>query len=134
MSRSKFDKLLADLLKPQRTEHWGSTYKFKPVMLNKIYGDGKRLLQVFPINERPRYWVVRVDSKCRCDDDLHEDILDDIYEEIDEQFGTPTEDDLGVGDERPYFPMHDGQGVSWHFVWMGEEFARGMAGGMRGEG
>ena len=64
---------------------------------------------------QPRYWVVRVDSKCVRDDDLYE-ILDDIYDEIDSQFGSPDESDLGVGDERPYFPMHDGEGCSWHFV------------------
>jgi hypothetical protein len=103
------------LLKPQCTEHWGGTYEFTPALLDKVYGNGKQLVQLFPINERPRYWIVRVDSKCKSDDELHE-ILDDIYDAIDEQFGCPSEEDLGVGDERPYFPMYDGQGTSWHFV------------------
>ena len=111
---------LRELLKPQRTEHWGSVCEFTPYLLRKKYGDGKQLLMLFPIMERPRYWVVRVDSKCSDrtrDDDLFFDMLDDIYEQIDEQFGTPSEEDLGVGDERPYFPMYDGQGTSWHFVY-----------------
>ena len=107
--------ILDSLLKPKTTEHWGSVYEFTPAFLDKAYGDGKRLLQLFPINERPRYWVVRVDSTCVNDGAVFE-ILDDIYEEIDEQFGTPSESDLGVGDERPYFPMFDGEGVSWCFV------------------
>jgi hypothetical protein len=109
---------LDKLLKRQRTEHWGSSYRFKPALLDKVYGDGKQLLQVFPINERPRYWVVRVDSKCidRIDDDSFFDMLDDIYEQIDEQFGPPDEGDLGIGNDRPYFPSYDGQGVSWNFV------------------
>lgn len=50
-------------------------------------------------------------------------MLDDIYEQIDEQLGRPPEEDLGVGDERPYFPMYDGQGTSWHFVTMPTESA-----------
>lgn len=116
MSKSKHTGKLSKLLKPQTTEHWGEVCKFKPELLDKVYGDGKRLLQLFPINERPRYWVVRVDSACGRDDELYE-ILDDIYEQIDEQFGTPSEEDLGVGDERPYFPMYDGMGTSWHFVY-----------------
>lgn len=106
---------LANLLKPQTVEHWGKMCSFKPELLKKKFGDGGRLVRLFPINERPRYWVVRVDSKCTdlLDDDG--DLLDAIYEAIDEQFGTPSEDDLGVGDERPYFPIYDGQGCSWHF-------------------
>ena len=108
---------LRELLKPQHTEHWGSWYDFTPVLLDKVYGDGKQLLMLFPINERPRYWVVRVDSKCQRDDAVY-DILDDICDAIDEQFGTPDEDDLGVGNDRPYFPMYDNQGTSWHVVSM----------------
>lgn len=109
-------KALKELLEPQHTEHWGSTYDFTPALIKKRYGDGKQLVMLFPIMERPRYWVVRVDSKCQSRGTFI-DILDDIYDQIDEQFGTPTEEDLGVGDERPYFPMHDGQGVVWHFVY-----------------
>jgi hypothetical protein len=109
-----FQLVLNKLLKPQHTEMWGETYDFTPALLSKSYGDGKQLLMLFPIMERPRYWVVRVDSKC-LDDDLRE-ILDDVYEQIDDQFGRPNEEDLGVGDERPYFPMCDGDGCVWHFV------------------
>lgn len=115
---------LTELLRPQRTEHWGSVYRFTPALLNKVYGDGKRLVQLFPINERPRYWVIRVDSSCD-DRDAFVELLDDIYDEIDEQFGSPDESDLGVGNDRPYFPMHDCQGCSWHFVYQPElEVAR----------
>jgi hypothetical protein len=104
------------LLRPQRTSWWGNTYRFKPVRLNKVFGDGKQIVQLFPINERPRYWIVQVDSAHRDDSDAFFEILDDIYEAIDEQFGCPPEDDDGIGDERPYFPAYDGQGTSWHFV------------------
>ncbi len=31
---------LAELLKPQHTEHWGNTYDFKPELIRKVYGDG----------------------------------------------------------------------------------------------
>ena len=109
--------ILNKLLKRQRTEHWGSVCRFKPELLNKVYGDGQLLLQLFPINERPRYWVIRVDSSYWSDRDAFCEILDDIYDQIDEQFGSPDESDLGVGNDRPYFPMHDGEGVSWEFVW-----------------
>lgn len=107
-------KTLTTLLRPQKTEHWGSVYRFTPALLNTVFGDGKKLVQLFPINERPRYWVIRVDSSC--DSDSFHDICDDVCDAIDEQFGTPDENDLGVGDQRPYFPRYDNDGVSWHFV------------------
>jgi hypothetical protein len=107
---------LRKLLQPQKKEWWGNEYEFTPALLNKVYGDGKRLLQLFPLNERPRYWVVRVDSACQNDESLW-DILDDIYDAIDEQFGCPPDEDRGMGDERPYFPMYDSDGTSWHFVY-----------------
>ena len=44
-------KLIARLLRPQRTEFWGSVYRFKPALLNKIYGDGKRLVIDGPFAE-----------------------------------------------------------------------------------
>jgi hypothetical protein len=108
---------LDDLLRPQKRHWWGCDYEFTPALLDKTYGDGKQLLQLFPIMERPRYWVVRIDSTCDgSDSDALFEILDDIYDAIDEQFGCPPEEDMGVGDERPYFPMYDSQGTSWHFV------------------
>lgn len=107
---------LAKLLQPQRTEFWGSVYDFTPELIDKVYGDGGQLVQLFPISERPRYWMVRVDSSCSGSDDAFLDVLDDIYEAIDDQFGCPSDEDYGIGDERPYFPMFDGSGTSWHFV------------------
>lgn len=108
--------ILDELLAPQKTEHWGSVYEFTPAMLTKTWGDGKQLVMLFPIMERPRYWIVRVDSECDDNSDEFIEILDEIYDAIDEEFGCPSEDDLGVGDERPYFPMYDVQGVVWKFV------------------
>ena len=109
---------LTELLAFQSTDHWGCHYDFQPYLLDRIWGDGKQLMQLFPLMERPRYWIVRVGSgTCDCrDEDEFFDMLDEIYDEIDEQFGMPPESDLGVGRERPYFPMFDRQGTSWHFV------------------
>lgn len=114
---------LRELLSRQCTQFWGKFYLFIPALLDKVYGDGKQLVQLFPIMERPRYWVVRVDSKCVEDDDLFE-ILDDIYEQIDEQFERPNEADLGIGNERPYFPKYDGEGTSWEFVPRNRRYAK----------
>ena len=114
--KAKRSRRLASLLAPQRVEHWGEWCEFEPVLLNRVFGDGSRLLQVFPINERPRYWVVRVDASVAGDRDVHE-IIDEIAEAISDQFGDPNEDDLGVGDERPYFPScNSDDGFSWNLV------------------
>lgn len=103
---------LDQLLAPRTVTFWGEVHHVTPALVNQTWGDGQKLLQLFPINERPNHWVVRVDSSC--DNDNLFDILDDIYDAIDDQFGRPPEDDDGIGDERPYFPRYDGQGTSWH--------------------
>lgn len=105
---------LESLLKTRVTEHWGHRTRFTPRLIEKVYGDGKQALILYPMNERPRYWVVRVDSKLHESRDAIYDILDDIYDQIDEQFGRPTDSDRNR--QRPIFPMFDCEGCCWSFV------------------
>jgi len=55
-----------------------------PRLVTRIFGDGRRLLALYPIMHRPNHFVVRMDSSI---DITHaDDWLEEIYEEIEEEF------------------------------------------------
>ena len=70
---------------------WGRRSRFTPRLLDKVWGDGRRLFAVFPIMLRPRYIVARVDSSIdtlvdmigsgdAADRDGDDCMIDEIYE------------------------------------------------------
>ena len=40
----------------------GDTPPFTPRLVDKVFGDGRRLLALSTLNQRPRYWVIRICS------------------------------------------------------------------------
>lgn len=68
----------------QVVEHWAQRCRIKPRLVTRVFGDGRRLLRLYPIMFRPNHFVVRVDSKL--DDGHAHDWLDEIYEAIEEEF------------------------------------------------
>lgn len=53
---------------------WGQTYEnFHPEKLDHVYGDGKRLIYLMPMNTRPYYYIARVDSQYPTGDDEETD-------------------------------------------------------------
>lgn len=54
---------------------WGAKYRIKPLLVDRVLGDGKQLLGFQPLNTRPAYYVIRVDSRWgKGDDDWHEHV------------------------------------------------------------
>lgn len=63
----------------ERTVYWwGRTYRVTPRFVAAKLGNGKRLLWFQPLNTRPDYYVVRVDSSW-----VGDKMYDRIYEVID---------------------------------------------------
>lgn len=60
---------------PQRVKHWGEYHDITPMYVPGRMGDGRALCYLIPLNTRPNYYVLRIDS-CR-----------DIYDQIDDEFG-----------------------------------------------
>ena len=58
---------------------------FVPRVLGKVYGDGRRIFTLSTINQRPAYWVIRVDS--RYDKENFGELTDDILTELEYEFG-----------------------------------------------
>lgn len=84
-------KTIAHLETPYWVHFWGRRHKCKPVFIHAIFGDGGQLLAVQPLNTRPQYYLVRVDSRWHTngyeDGEVIHDHIDDIYEAIEEQVG-----------------------------------------------
>lgn len=49
-------------LKPQTVSLWGQPEVFTPVLIGDKFGDGKQLVSLHSLNQRPRYWLALVSS------------------------------------------------------------------------
>ncbi len=68
----------------QIAKMWGQRYRIKPRLVSEVFGDGRRLLCLYPIMFRPNHFIVRMDSKIDMQENF--DWLDKIYESIEEEF------------------------------------------------
>lgn len=68
-------------------EWWGYKSEVTPAIVDAHLGNGRRLLRVQPLNTRPNYYLIRVDSKWDCGSDEFYDLLEDIYEAIEDEYG-----------------------------------------------
>ncbi len=71
---------------PYKTRMWGSDYTCDPRFVEEALGDGNVLLGLQPLNTRPNYYLIRVDSTwhlygCRvCKDECPDDLVEHIEE------------------------------------------------------
>jgi len=103
---------------------WGQPSTFVPYVSDTVWGDGLALLLLQPLNSRPCYYVVRIDSRWVVGDDRDPpdgapelwDFIDHIELELEAEFGSACEEDEDEPDEelpRPW-PAYDGNsGCSW---------------------
>src|SRR5713101_492239 len=85
----------ARLTKRHWVRFWGQRRMCKPMFVDEILGNGEMLISVTPLNTRPHYYLIRIDSHWLSkdpDDETIYDHLDDIYEVIEDQFGRHYED------------------------------------------
>jgi|SRR5581483_287790 len=83
--------------KPRTVRFWGGDYTITPVVCEECHGDGKLLLQFQPLNTRPNYYIIRVDSAFFSDPDDP-----DGYEKIDEVIDLLIEEFSEKEREREY--------------------------------
>lgn len=71
-----------------QTAHlWGELHRVIPAIVEQHLGNGRRLIRITPLNTRPNYYLIRVDSRWSMDSDDWYDHLEEIYEAITEEFG-----------------------------------------------
>lgn len=80
---------------------WGSKVTFKPYLLEKIFGDGMKLIYFGTLDDRPYWWLVRVDSKAPIEDACEFD-SEEIYQAIEEECGCHEYDEFAEVDEDGY--------------------------------
>lgn len=97
--------------KPTPVQFWGEDYVIVPRLVSRVFGNGRRLIHITPLNTRPNYYVVRVDSRwVNLDGDGFRDFIEEVYEAIEDEFGAVDYDD----DESYPWPAFDGDvGVCW---------------------
>lgn len=79
--------------------HWEKEYRITPRCLSKVFGNAKLCMMIQPLNTRPNYYVVFVDSKTEelndNKEDLFYDFLENICNEIEEEFGSIDSEGMG---------------------------------------
>lgn len=118
---------------PYKTRWWGSDCTCDPRFVEAALGDGEVLLGLQPLNTRPNYYVIRVDSKwhlqgCReCENDCPDELvehLDEIYDAIEDEYGWKDRIDesnaeLAEGeepDDTDWPVLNDDCGSSWFTI------------------
>jgi hypothetical protein len=89
------EELRAKIEQPIAMLHWGQERVCTPRLVDEVFGDGKVLLRLYPLNTRPNHYFVRVDTTW--DEEMigeelnpmymHE-VMDSVCEAIEEQFGS----------------------------------------------
>ena len=109
---------------PYWTKFWGRRCKVKPKFVRAVLGDGNKLVAITPMQTRPHYYLIRVDSSWGesnySDGDTICDHLDEIYDAIEDEYGYyfdghSSEYDKSNG-EYPGWPVFWQEGISWYEV------------------
>lgn len=114
--RNTTQRLRAAIERRCKVRHWGSDYTVTPRLVSEVFGDGRQLIWLQPLNTRPNYYVVRIDSawnrsNLAQEGDVLCDHLDEIYDAIDDEYGRAHKADE---DECRDFPALDlDAGCAW---------------------
>lgn len=123
----------------RKVQWWGGEYDVTPAVANGHLGDGRQLLRIQPLNTRPDYYLIRIDSSWAVDDSdewidrLEGEILEmliDEFSEMEREREYLAEDlraegieptgentDLAGNEDRLGFPVLSlDSGVSWCVV------------------
>lgn len=111
MTESEIEQYLAKEQEETTAALWGIEVTFKPYLLKKIYGDGMKLIYFGDLDDRPYWWLVRVDSNADIDTIDHEE----IYEQIEEEcgFNADNDPDFDEDNQLPYPAIQSYSSPHW---------------------
>ena len=86
------DTELQELTQPRIVRFWGQEYAITPVLIEQVLGDGRQVIGFQPLNTRPNYYIVRVDSAWALDNERAAPELflahfEEVCEAIEEEYG-----------------------------------------------
>lgn len=112
-------------LKMEVGELWGSKTEFHPYLIDYSHGDGGQIIWIEYMDDRPRYYIVRVDSDLNIDGDdflwtvlaeINDVILEESFEFMDDKQRDEFEQ-YGYFDtcdrEWPIPPLEMASGTEW---------------------
>jgi hypothetical protein len=107
----------ADLERRHWVRFWGQRRMCSPVFIEEFLGDGGKLLAVQPLNTRPNYYLIRIDSKWHTsnyEDPCVGDHMDEIYDAIENAVGPSSwQDDNEKWHHDDWPSLSDDSGSSW---------------------
>ena len=96
---------------------WGDEVTFTPEIASEMIGDGKQLLSIMTISQRPYYWLIRIDSKINVEFDENFDI-EKYVKILEEEFGRIDDNEMDsdkTNDE--LYPNLYWDGGSWSSIY-----------------
>lgn len=85
---------LAELTAPRERKLWGQPHRITPELVETVFGDGQQIIGFCPLNTRPNYYVVRVDSGWELSNwewnhpEPFIDHTDEVYSAIEDEYGS----------------------------------------------
>ncbi len=101
MTKEEIDTLLKQEQEETTASLWGYKVTFKPYLLDKVFGDGMKLIYFGTTDDRPYWWLVRIDSNVDIEDREEFD-PEEIYSAIEEECGGWIPDDTAEVDADGY--------------------------------
>jgi len=104
-----------DFIKNETSKHieylWGQECVVEPVIIDEIHGDGLQLIYWGTIDQRPNYWILRIDSKTDIDSDNFNQ-QDELYFMVTDQWGSYEPGEYEI-EECEYPMVVDTMGSFW---------------------
>lgn len=91
------DEWIAEETRKRESSLWGVKYEIQPVICSKILGDGLQLVYLGTIDQRPHYWLIRIDSKTDLSSINFN--IETLLEPLEEEFGRYPEIELSGSEE-----------------------------------
>lgn len=111
------DEAIKELTKKQTVSLWGDEIEFTPEIASEIIGDGKQILQITTISQRPQFWLIRIDSKI--DIECDEFDIEQFVEKLEEEFGRADNEEFENSDKETidFYPSIYWDGGLWESVY-----------------
>lgn len=113
----------------QAVTMWGQKRFVTPRLCSTVFGNGLRLIYFTPINTRPNWYIIRVDSRWSLSNwetnprlKAPYDWVDDVCEALEDEFGRPEDED-GKRRADAKWPCAD---LDTGFSWGEEPWPKGL--------
>ena len=109
---NEVEQYLSEQSKPREVELWGRKSIITPAIPEGQIGDGLQIMKFTPIDTRPNYYIIRVDSSYDIDAEDNTDMHEEILQLLEDTFGNTNRCDDDDDTCREFPCLHpDGWGM-----------------------